>query len=581
MINVGNELKEYRINMGFTQGDLADLMEVSKSTIVRWESNHKPSNLGIQKLRELKIIGEDRLREVLIQKKGSKELGLSIPNRKLKIPSGEKSIFYAPYVVNGPEDQKTFHDFLIDLQEHENLMISEEIYLNRLSLVKSVEDIETAQSLLEKSSKSAKSWNSNYGTHGWHRYIGRFPPHLVRAILNHFQATENDLVLDPFAGSGTTLVECRLLGIPAIGIEISPLSALITRTKAQFRETSDEILNIIAHLEVFYVERWTTFISDRDINEFSYDEIINREGNTVLDFTNYEKWFSKQALLGVSIVVEFAKTIEGYLKDVLLVALSSKMRSIGNVDVDVVRAEYSKVPRENVDVLSLVKSQLIKMANSIKRSYQTHATTIASPNEIKLIENDVLKTNLEKESISYIITSPPYGVESISYLRTHLLSFKTLESILNVDPYEIGESVIGSEFLPKEVPTVKSFKSTNISATFNSFFEAIYDETETKKTKTRTLMMMQFFDDMYDLAEKFKLWLKCGGKIAFVIGNKKIGDHIIPTHKIIEEIFKYHGLKLYNITRHKLKTNNSNSQVPWQDRIIEEEYIMFFEKELQ
>lgn len=579
MIDISNELKDYRIKLGLTQDELAELMEVSKSTIARWESNHKPSNLGIQKLKEFEILGEDVVQEILSKKKKDKDDVIKNLNRSFRVPSGEKNISYSPYVVNGPIDQKNFHDYLINLQEHSSLKISEEEYLKRLSLVASVEKNATAQSTLENSGIKSKSWNSNYGTHGWHRYIGRFPPHLVRAILNNFQANEDDIVLDPFSGSGTTLVECRLLGIPAIGIEISPLSALITRAKSKFIESTDEILNMVAHLEIFYYERMATFLDNRDINNVSFDEVLNRLGNRINDFANLQKWFTKEAFLGTSIVIEFAYSLEGYLKEILLVALSSKMRSIGNVDVDVVRAEYSKKPRENVDVLSLVKSQILKMAKSINKSYSSHQGLIKSPDSITVLEQDVLKAEIAKGSISYIITSPPYGVESISYLRTHLLSFRSMESILKVDPYQLGESVIGSEFLPKETPTLTTFKSSKVSETFNLFFETKYNEEEDKKTKTRILMMMQFFDDMYELAGKFYSWLKIGGKIAFVIGNKKIGDDIIPTHTIIEEIFKHHGLNMYDITRHKLKTNNSNSQVPWQERIIEEEYIMFFSKE--
>ena len=91
-------------------------------------------------------------------------------------------------------------------------------------------------------------------------------------------------------------------------------------------------------------------------------------------------------------------------------------------------------------------------------------------------------------------------------------------------------------------------------------------------------MMMQFFEDMYEVVERFSRWLKPDGKVAFVIGNKKLGDSIIPTDKIIEEIFYFFGFRLVESIAHKLKTNNSNSQVPWQERIIENEYIMIFER---
>ena len=92
------------------------------------------------------------------------------------------------------------------------------------------------------------------------------------------------------------------------------------------------------------------------------------------------------------------------------------------------------------------------------------------------------------------------------------------------------------------------------------------------------IMMMKFFEDMYGVIERFSVWLKRNGKVAFIIGNKKIGDSIIPTDKIIEEIFNSFGFELNESIAHKLKTNNSNSQVPWQDRIIENEYVLLFQK---
>ena len=91
-------------------------------------------------------------------------------------------------------------------------------------------------------------------------------------------------------------------------------------------------------------------------------------------------------------------------------------------------------------------------------------------------------------------------------------------------------------------------------------------------------MMMRFFEDMYTVIKSFDNWLTDHGKIAFIIGNKKIGDSVIPTDTIITEIFEHFGFILEESIGHKLKTNNSNSQVPWQDRIIENEYIMLFRR---
>ena len=97
-------------------------------------------------------------------------------------------------------------------------------------------------------------------------------------------------------------------------------------------------------------------------------DVLQRVGNQIPAFANHEKWFTPTALLGTSIAVEYAMTLSGYEREAVLLALSAKMRSIGNVDVDVVRAEYSKKPREKVDVRALVARHLKKMSKDIQLS---------------------------------------------------------------------------------------------------------------------------------------------------------------------------------------------------------------------
>jgi tRNA G10 N-methylase Trm11 len=52
--------------------------------------------------------------------------------------------------------------------------------------------------------------------HDWYRFVLSFPPHLVRTYLSRFGVTERQRVPDPFCGTGTTIVECKKLGIPSL-----------------------------------------------------------------------------------------------------------------------------------------------------------------------------------------------------------------------------------------------------------------------------------------------------------------------------------------------------------------------------
>jgi SAM-dependent methyltransferase len=68
-----------------------------------------------------------------------------------------------------------------------------------------------------------------------------FPPHLVRDYLNRFGVTRRQRVLDPFCGTGTTLVECKKLGIQSVGIEANPMAYFASRVKVDWSPNPKEL----------------------------------------------------------------------------------------------------------------------------------------------------------------------------------------------------------------------------------------------------------------------------------------------------------------------------------------------------
>ena len=67
-------------------------------------------------------------------------------------------------------------------------------------------------------------------THSFYRYPARFNPKFVRHVIKEL-TNPGDLILDPFMGGGTAVVEALALGRPALGIDINSLSEFITRVK--------------------------------------------------------------------------------------------------------------------------------------------------------------------------------------------------------------------------------------------------------------------------------------------------------------------------------------------------------------
>jgi SAM-dependent methyltransferase len=75
--------------------------------------------------------------------------------------------------------------------------------------------------------------SNQYLTHWFYPYKGKFHGQMVKALLNFMGVKETDTALDPFVGSGTTLVECATLNVPSIGLEINPALCFVSLVKVQ------------------------------------------------------------------------------------------------------------------------------------------------------------------------------------------------------------------------------------------------------------------------------------------------------------------------------------------------------------
>lgn len=70
--------------------------------------------------------------------------------------------------------------------------------------------------------------------HEWYRFVLSFPPHLVRQYLERLEVEPGATVLDPFCGTGTTLVECKKRGISSIGLEAHPMARFASGVKTRW-----------------------------------------------------------------------------------------------------------------------------------------------------------------------------------------------------------------------------------------------------------------------------------------------------------------------------------------------------------
>lgn len=91
-------------------------------------------------------------------------------------------------------------------------------------------------------------WLEDRAFHDWYRFVLSFPPHLVRHYLERFGITEDQCVLDPFCGTGTTLVECKKLGIPSTGAEGNPFARFAAQGKVDWTPDPEGLVLHARHI---------------------------------------------------------------------------------------------------------------------------------------------------------------------------------------------------------------------------------------------------------------------------------------------------------------------------------------------
>jgi len=124
--------------------------------------------------------------------------------------------------------------------------------------------------------------------HRLHPYLGKFIPQLVEVFLKKY-FKKGDTILDPFSGSGTTLIETNILGINSIGIELSAFNVLIQKVKTKKydnQEVEREIKDALRRLRAFSRQLTT---GERPL--FNIDIEKFETGSKYLN-----EWFSNRAL---------------------------------------------------------------------------------------------------------------------------------------------------------------------------------------------------------------------------------------------------------------------------------------------
>ena len=258
--------------------------------------------------------------------------------------------------------------------------------------------------------------------HDWYRFILSYPPHLVRQYVEQFGLRAGASVLDPFCGTGTTVVECQKLGLHGIGIEAHPMAHFASTTKIDWTPDPDQL------------ERAAARIAERVMDSLERDGIIDDpQPNLLLETPPRAALRNLPADAAKLLLKDSISPLPLHKTLVLLDAIDASPRFHAHFRLALARALVTTISnlhfgpevgigpaKEDAPVVSTWLARVCLMAHDI-RSLQTLPTAPAC-----VIHADARSAPalLKPRSINAVITSPPYPNEK-DYTRT-----TRLESVL-------------------------------------------------------------------------------------------------------------------------------------------------------
>lgn len=254
--------------------------------------------------------------------------------------------------------------------------------------------------------------------HSIHPYPARFIPQIPSKLIELFPPSQDEVVLDPFCGSGTTLVESARRGIDAWGVDVHPLACQLSRVKTTPVE-GDLILSKAAR-----------------VGEEA--ETLYREGELdVPNIPNLDHWFERPIQEAVAATVHSIEQVEEQeCREALEVALSSILVRVSNQDSD---TRYAAVDKDvsPADVFSGFQRASVTVAEAID-GVRSEAGTFG---EVEALNEDLLELEPEAidDEVGLVVTSPPYP-----NVYEYWLYHKYRMWWLDMDPIDVREKEIGA-----------------------------------------------------------------------------------------------------------------------------------------
>ncbi len=385
--------------------------------------------------------------------------------------------------------------------------------------------------------------------HDWYRFVLSFPPHLVRDYVEHFGLDERHVILDPFCGTGTTLVEAQLRGVPGAGIEANPFARFASSVKLNWGIDPDAFA--AGARKIAEAARSTLrsqgIDDDLPVNADLGDlhlRALPPESAKLLLKNSISPLPLHKALILLE-CINFHRT-QPYFEHAILALAKTLVFSISNLHFGP-EVGVGKL-RTDVPVVSTWLSEVRKISRDL--SLVSGKTFPVST--VHLGDARQVTTIIEPESIDAIITSPPYPNEK-DYTRT-----TRLESV-----------ILG---FVSDMPELRSFKKTFVRSNTRGVYKGDDDHKwiagyskiqeisasierrrkELGKTsgfeKQYAKVVGLYFGGMARHLAELRQVLRPGAKLAYVVGDQASYLRVmIRTGQLLAEIAEDLGYELKGI----------------------------------
>lgn len=363
--------------------------------------------------------------------------------------------------------------------------------------------------------------STRYSAHGLHEYRGKFNPQVVRAIGNLLGLDTGSWILDPFCGSGTTLLESAHIGWNSAGLDVNPLGILIANAKVTAFKTSPSVLEDESERLITILEKGSSSVPTNWRNQLPNSEYLI-------------SWFTEPVLAQLAFIMV---KIEGVkvqkLQDVFRVVLSDICRDVSLQDPGDLRIRRRKNPEATYAVIPLFVDSLRAKISSVLRAREYLSPKIAKQKALLTDSRTsrVIQAFLSangRDVFDAAITSPPYAT-ALPYIDTQRLSLCLL-GLINSDHIRHTErSLIGNrEISDAERVRLEASLIANDAELPSDVFAfckrllemAHHDEHGFRKRNVPALVF-KYFWQMAEMFESVRKIVRKSGRYALLVGSNR------------------------------------------------------------